>query len=176
MLTSNNIPSLFDLCVDFLSKVDIPRDQLLNVYSYINNICSKDIQRLKNHLLKQIEQYYAFFLQKYGMEYIESSTSKDEFLKLNDSYQSRLKIEKNFSNKGVIIDRVKLEIPSSSDNFYPLEFLLQGVEWPASVIPNKREEYLSDKDFESLFKISKDKFKLLDKFKQKELKVKYKLF
>jgi hypothetical protein len=61
--------------------------------------------------------------------------------------------------KGTVIERQKpevlLEIKDENCQYYPLECLLSGVEWPKNVDPKAREQYLTDEEFQSVFNMSK---------------------
>ena len=59
---------------------------------------------------------------------------------------------------------------------YPYNSLKQGMVWPEDIDVTKREQYLSDKEFESVFSMTKIAFGSLDKYKRVELKKKFKLF
>jgi len=48
--------------------------------------------------------------------------------------------------------------------------------YPSDVIISQRESYLSNIEFEEIFKMTKDDFKKLKKWKQNNLKKKNKLF
>jgi len=52
----------------------------------------------------------------------------------------------------------------------------KGVEPPKGINLENREKYLSDTEFESLFKMKKDKFKELPEWKKKKLKQDLELF
>ena len=59
---------------------------------------------------------------------------------------------------------------------YPYEALKQGRLWPGDVDVTKREQYLSDSEFGSIFNMTKAAFEKLDKYKKKRLKQEVGLF
>ena len=42
-----------------------------------------------------------------------------------------------------------------NSGFYPFAALVAGVKWPDIVDPARREQYLDDDEFESIFKMTK---------------------
>lgn len=54
--------------------------------------------------------------------------------------------------------------------YYPIRALVRGVEWPEGVESSKRETYLSDEDFYTVFGMEKAAFQALDKYKRVGLK------
>ena len=50
---------------------------------------------------------------------------------------------------------VKLTETEVKDGYYPLKSLLTGVSWPPDVDPCKREQYLSEEEFEKTFGMTK---------------------
>lgn len=70
------------------------------------------------------------------------------------------------------------EAPPSTSTFYPYEVLRKssGLPLPADVDPQRREAFLSEQDFERLFKTSKQEFARLVKWKQRQEKEKLDLF
>ena len=56
----------------------------------------------------------------------------------------------------------------SADGFYSLNDLKKGV--PQGVDPREKQNFLSDKDFKAAFKMTKEEFFALPKWKQTTLK------
>jgi len=61
-------------------------------------------------------------------------------------------------------------------NTFPIEKLLNGVTLPDKVESSKRELYLSDSDFEKIFKVKKDAWLSQPAWKRDQEKKKHKLF
>ncbi len=77
--------------------------------------------------------------------------------------QKIISLETNIQNEHKIYSYEKLML--NKDNNYP-----------SDVIISQRECYLSNMEFEEIFKMTKDDFKKLKKWKQNNLKKKNKLF
>jgi len=63
---------------------------------------------------------------------------------------------------------------AAESNFFDLKLLQAGI--PEGVNPASKETYLSDAQFEEVFKMTKDKFMGLKHWKRKQLKKDAKLF
>ena len=75
-----------------------------------------------------------------------------------------------------MIERQEIAAEPDDDGKFPLSCLVAGVKWPEGVNPAKREEYLSDAEFLTVFKMNREQYSKLDKFKKIELKKQVSLF
>jgi Villin headpiece domain len=71
---------------------------------------------------------------------------------------------------------IQFPVSSSTGPYYPLESLLQGVQWPAGVDPARRESYLSPVDFEATMGMTREQFSALKPFRQQRIKKEKGLF
>lgn len=88
----------------------------------------------------------------------------------------RLSIEKKLANKGLVIERQEISAQADESGKFPLSCLVAGVKWPEGVDPSRREEYLCEKEFEAVFKMNREQYSKLDKYKRIELKKHANLF
>lgn len=77
--------------------------------------------------------------------------------------------------KGTVLEKETFTVSELSD-FYPVEALRQGVEWPSNVDPANRERHLSDDDFKKVFKMTKEQYHALPQFRRIRLKKENHLF
>ena len=81
------------------------------------------------------------------------------------------------SLKGTVISHATIcENVPREDGSYPLECLVQESAWPSGIDVTKREQYLSESDFVTVFKMTKEEFARNDKFVRLRLKKEAKLF
>jgi hypothetical protein len=88
----------------------------------------------------------------------------------------RISIEKKLAHKGSVIERKEMSVKADESGKFPLSCLVAGVKWPEGVDPTRREEFLCDTEFLAVFKISREQYSKLDKFKKIHLKKQVNLF
>lgn len=93
----------------------------------------------------------------------------------NKSYGNKIKTMNNEIKKKIISLEKKNQ---NKHKIYSYEKLMLNKDniYPSDVIISQRESYLSNIEFEEIFKMTKDDFKKLKKWKQNNLKKKNKLF
>lgn len=115
--------------------------------------------------------------EKYGYDELKLVFLPEHFERFESERKQALEIKNRMASlKGTIIEPVRIACHKTEDGSYPLEALVQGAAWPSDVDPSKREEYLSDTDFASVFKMTKLDFRQKDKFVRLRLKKEHKLF
>jgi gelsolin len=93
----------------------------------------------------------------------------------NKSYGNKIKTMNNEIKKKIILLETNIQ---NEHKIYSYEKLMLNKDnnYPSDIIINQRECYLSNMEFEEIFKMTKDDFKKLKKWKQNNLKKKNKLF
>jgi hypothetical protein len=116
-------------------------------------------------------------LTKHSLEEIKDILDLEDFVALQKEYDEMMYIKARFNSlKGTVLEPTEYNTTKSESGFYPVEVLRQGSIWPAEVDPTRREEFLSPADFFTVFKMSKDEFACLDKFKRVRIKKDVMLF
>ncbi len=138
------------------------------------------MQELHDRLMNDCKTRFPYYLDKFGRDKLIELLSPETFNSFYSEYTARLE-EKNkfhYRTQGSVLDRAVAapEGYQSSNGFYPLSHLIQGVQWPEGIDPAKRETYLSPEEFLMVFKMTKEEFQAKDKFKRMELKKLHKLF
>jgi hypothetical protein len=116
-------------------------------------------------------------VEKYGVEELKQVFDPEDFQRLESERQKSLEVKKVFASlHGTVVENKAVDAKIRSDGSYPLEALLQGSTWPPGIDATKREQYLSDSDFQSVFRMSKEDFNKKDKFVRLRLKKEHNLF
>jgi hypothetical protein len=93
----------------------------------------------------------------------------------NKSYGNKIKTINNKIKQKIISLETNIQNEHKIHSYEKL-ILNKDNNYPSDVIINQRECYLSNMEFEEIFKMTKDDFKNLKKWKQNSLKKKNKLF
>jgi len=135
--------------------------------------------RIREKVRSKIGDIYPAIKERYGEEGCREILG-DDFDHFNDANEARLAAARSMAayRAGKPIEKTAVEIVEGEveEGFYPLRALVKGVAWPTQVDPAKREQFLSPSEFESVFKMSKETFNSLDKFKRADLKKKHDLW
>jgi hypothetical protein len=130
-----------------------------------------------NFVMQGIQDRYLMLVEKYGTEELKQIFQPEDFDRLESGRQKSLEVKKVFASlHGTVIENKAVDTKMRSDGSYPLEALVQGSTWPAGIDVTKREQYLSDSDFQSVFRMSKAEFNQKDKFVRLRLKKEHNLF
>jgi len=149
---------------------------LLLIYSRLDsgNPLFEDI---RGYAIRNLSERYPMLYDKYGVEEMKLIFAPEDFDRFEKERLNSLEIKSRFAHlKGSIIEPVVKDVKPTEDGCYPVEALVQGAAWPADVDPAKRETYLSDSDFQAVFKMTKAEYLSKDKFVRMRLKKEYKLF
>ena len=180
-------PSLQEICLQQLASYKMNRDSLMPLYSHVRYLAVKSIWEgmtakldvLKRKLESEIVDFYPFYREREPREYIEECLGNVFLEKCEQALIEREQIKKTLvvsTKAGQIIERELYPLQGSQQGFYPYEALKQGMRWPDDVDVARREQYLTDTEFEDVFSMKKFEFNGLDKHKRLELKKKFKLF
>ena len=71
---------------------------------------------------------------------------------------------------GSVCEREAVAAEVRPDGTYPYRALVRGVRWPAGVDPDRRENYLSEADFVAAFRLDRQAWAGLPRWRQVELK------
>ena len=184
-----SIPSLESLCMNILllSRKDYNQsmDSCLQYYQFLNDLIHlglKDMSNLMNHmqdLKRSITLRFPAMIERYDEENLKALLSAEFYQQLQDELQASIAAKKKMASyrSGSIA-----QVPSYQDiqpselGFYPLEALVQGVEWPKGIDVAKREYYLEPDEFYRVFRMNKDQFYQLSKIDRIKLKKAHQLF
>jgi hypothetical protein len=129
--------------------------------------------------MKLIGSIFPILLTKYKLDDIKLFLDLEDFEQLQKEYDEMMYIKARFNSlKGTVLEPTqhKNNMSKSESGFFPVEALRQGSVWPAEVDPVRREDFLSPEDFFAVFKMSKEEFACLDKFKRVRIKKEVMLF
>lgn len=71
---------------------------------------------------------------------------------------------------GSVCEREAVAAEVRPEGTYPYRALVRGVRWPAGVDPDRREDYLSEADFVAAFRLDRQAWAGLPRWRQVELK------
>ena len=175
-----SIPSLSDMCLEIMltSPKFKTLESLLTIYTKIDS-SNPSFQPIRAYVMKLLSERYPMLLDKYGHNEMSLIFSPEDLEQFDAELNRAMEIKKRFSSlKGTVLDPVSSHVEQKrlQDGCYPLSALLQGAAWPNDVDPSRREQYLSDSEFLSVFKMSKAEFNEKDKFVRLRLKKQHNLF
>lgn len=162
--------------------------QFYELLSKINDLGIDEVDQMTSTLLVTlrevrscIERRYPVIVEKFGRDIVEQVVGTNFSRKLEEEYETHLKAKKQMASyrSGVVLEAA---IPTTSSSmkdengYYPVDLLLQGVQWPADVDAAKRESYLSPDNFHGIFGMSKEDFARLSKYERIQLKKQHRLF
>jgi len=112
----------------------------------------------------------------YCLPCIEKWTNQDEDLKAkaaHDKLQARLEAMKLKKAQGSTQKQTRMLKPGEKLSYAELK---AATDLPSNIDTNKKEDYLSDADFASLFKVSRAEFERTPKWKKDKIKKELGLF
>lgn len=180
--TNSQIPTLLDICVSSILKDKKYRTTLgsLELYCTLSNhFINPKFSKIHAHCVGIIRDTYPMLLTKYGYEELSKVIEEEDLAILQKQYEDSQYIKRRFDAlKGTILEPTSTCVSDENMKLgkYPLAALRQGVAWPAGVDPTRREEYLIDEEFQSVFKMTLSEFQSLDKFMRVRLKKQHGLF
>lgn len=153
-------------------------DGCISLASQIEHFQTKTCYPLLQLLTKKLEEFFPYLIEKYNLSHLKEIAGEIDWDMIAVNHQSMETEKRRFQQmKGTVLERVTPNIPYEKDSpYYPLELLVEGVQWPGNVDPANRERFLSDDDFFSVFDMTKSDFQRLPLFKRKLLKQENKLF
>jgi hypothetical protein len=127
---------------------------------------------------RAVSSKYSTLVDKLGFEQICALIGEEEATLLQNQLDERTKVEKRMASyKGSVVVPVAASPECrDSDGKYPYSALVQGAAWPSDVDPTKRELWLSDSEFVTVFGITKTEYLGKDRFMKERLKKEKKLF
>ena len=172
-------PSLTEICLKSIMSCSYFRttEGLLQIYSTLH-IENPQYQHVRAFVLRGITERYPMLLHKYGQEELKLVFDPADLEVFERAHWQNIEAKKVFSSlKGTVISHATIcENVPREDGSYPLECLVQGSAWPSGIDVTKREQYLSESDFVTVFKMTKEEFARNDKFVRLRLKKEAKLF
>jgi uncharacterized protein YdcH (DUF465 family) len=179
-METESIPSLVELasnCIQMSVNTLTLDNKLLLLGSIWGMTSSPSIEKLKSNLLYNFMDAFPLLLNKYSKDHLVDIVGESAYDKLEKDYNKLQKDIKYIkSMRGNVIDREIIKFDKDECGFYPYSALKCGVEWPKDVVVTKRETYLSDTEFQNVFKMSKEEFNLKDKIMKTRLKKEVGLF
>ena len=190
----NTIPSLQDLCLRQLAACRIHRDSLMSFYSQVKTLVTWSIgeggvmlklDELKRRLEVEIMDFYQYFKDRNSVECIKANIGCELYEMCEDALVERQRVKKTLvesTTSGHVIERRLYRQTSDEERttkqqgVYPYKALKEGMLWPNDVDPTRREQYLSDIEFENVFNMTKTEFEGLNRYKRRQLKQSVKLF
>lgn len=192
------VPSLAKLCISTILDQKLPKtlDDAITLTSTIpdfsvNPLYTVLFERLRQFLLGRA----GWLLEKYEHEELERQFGKDIFDALVRVDNERIQAEKRMMSYrvGKVVEPTSPLLAGTSTTpatrtaessisnhaqtthpgqlqYYPLDSLLQEVNWPIDVDPTQREKYLSPEEFVIAFGMTLGEFSVLKSFKQVRLK------
>jgi hypothetical protein len=182
MSSSRVVKDLVDICQDQLRKRVIGKIETVLVLEVANEL---NLAELRADCLRTIRFKYEFFKEITEEAYLKDLIGDEETVHMERASIDRNKFKRYIRQEGTVLEQqaaptVAEHLPAydmdGNRNVFPVEALLGGVKWPAGIDPAKREEWLSDGDFENLFKMSKEQFRTIGRFQKERLKKDVKLW
>lgn len=167
------IPSLQVLCVRKLtensSKSVEERASLLQTLRDLGNV---EFGEAITGLLKDLTYRFELLLARYGDETAKDILGEPVFSKAMERRTERLGAERRLAayRLGSPVEPQRVDFETREDGTFPYEALKSGVAWPEGVEVSRRESYLNDEEFRTVFGISKTEFSALDKIMRQRLK------
>lgn len=172
-------PSLTDHCIKLLKKSQKFKstEGLLSIYAKLDSENPQFVE-VRELAKRGLCERFPMLLEKYGIEEMRLIFDPEDLLRFEQEHRKSLEVKKIFSSlKGTVMEpTAAADTKQRSDGTYPVEVLLQGAAWPEGIDYSIREQYLSDRDFENIFKMSKTAFMAKDKFVRMRLKKENRLF
>jgi hypothetical protein len=170
------VKSLQDICAAQLSKYVVGKIQTLEVLALANELMLKE---LRADCIRAIRFKYEFFKEATEDGYLLELCGEDEIEEMEKALRDKDKFKRVAKQEGTILKRRDTEFSEAdarayddtgSKIFYPREALVGGVKWPVGIDPGRREEWLSDAEFEKIFGMDRKSFRELGAFKRERLK------
>jgi len=178
-MESDSIPRLEELASACIQKSlkTLNIESKLNLLANIWYITSPTVELIKASLTNSFMDVFPVLRDRYSRESLVDFLGESIYSKLENDYDNVQKdIRYIKSMQGDVVDREIVECHKDEHGCYPYNALKCGVEWPKDVIVTKREQYLSDEEFLTVFKMSKEEFNLKDKLIKLRLKKELGLF
>lgn len=172
----NQVKSLLDICQDHLRKHVIGKIDTLYVLEAANEL---DLKELQADCIRTIRFKYDFFKDITEEGYLRYLLGEDEVHSMERNSIARQKFKRYIKQEGKVLEHAapatagenaQAYDAEGNRNYFPIEALVTGVKWPEGVDPSKREEWLSDEEFQRVFKMNKEQFRTLKTFHKERLK------
>lgn len=171
------VPSLTHLCVAAIVQQCEGRnvEKVLEIFARVDLQLSSMFY-LREFAMRKLNDYFPMLIERYSEEAIQDIVGPEVWLSLKSSYDAAQKEKWLFMHlKGSPLERTVVDFVEGSE-FYPLNALEAGVEWPKNVEAHRREAYLSDEDFFRVFGMTKADFYKLSKYVRIRMKKEKNLF
>ena len=168
--------SLVDICQEQIMKKCIGKIETLDVLFVANEL---SLEHLREECMRTIRFKYAFFKEITEEGYLQQLCGEEAILEFEQSLAETNRFRRNSRQEGVVLEKPQSELvpvdaqaydAQGNRIFYPKAALISGVKWPTGIDASKREEWLSDEEFEATFGMDKASFALQNKFKKERLK------
>lgn len=191
---SERVPTLKNLILESLGNPRTLQDRL-KIHYALNNIGESmldegddTLSRLKERSKKGLQERFPAVLKYYegDHEILRAILGAETFDSLSASVRESEEAKSTLAKyrRGSIVekDSSSSALTPEEERIFeerqelPLRVLLEGVKWPQGVEPSRRERYLSEVEFVSVFGITKESFGALPQYDRKNAKIKHKLF
>ncbi len=175
------VPSLQQLCSDYFlnNKKSMLHNPVgcLHLYTRVNCLQNSEYSALRISVMSNIQTFFAALRSKFGDDDLRNIFDPIDWERFTSALKEHeeWKQKQAYITKGTVLERKPLSTTTLSDT-YPLSALVQGVEWPSNVNPAKREQFLSDEEFQAHFKMTKEQFRKQPDFVRIRMKKELNLF
>jgi len=167
------VQTLLELCVRDLKRLYLGKVETLQLLDLANEL---DLRDLREETLGAIRFSYDFFRDAAGEDLLRELCGEREVAGMETARTERERSRRYLRQQGTVLEPVATEYTTRSTGeeetlaCYPYEALIAGVQWPKGVDPARREDWLSDQDFEKHLKMTREAFKALPFFKRQARK------
>ena len=182
MADNLGVPSLKYLVISSITgRKHIDTDTLIALYSYLENYegVLPDAS-VRTTVSAQLHSRLSLILSSYDPTSLESVLGRPALERLQAADAALRKEARDFRTNvsaGAVVERRKSTVDfETGGEFYPLDALLRGAEFPKGVDPKNREKYLTDDHFLTTFGMRREDFAKKDKIMRRRLKEEKGLF
>ena len=166
------IPSLQVLCVRTLIETSKSVDERATLVQNLRALGNVEFEEAMTVLLKDLSNRLELLLARYGEETAKDILGEPVFFKAMERRTERLASERLLAayRLGSPVEPQRVSFETREDGTFPYEALKSGVAWPAGVEVSRRESYLNEEEFRTVFGMSKPEFNACDKIMRQRLK------
>ena len=170
---SREPPSLFCLCQKALCK-QVRVDNIAALLQLARTLpptaadLERRIERFLQMSFRQVRDAAAE--RRGGLEELQAVLGEERYGALVERSAGLDASVAQLKRVGSVCEREAVAAERAADGTYPYRALVRGVRWPAGVDPDRREEYLSEADFVAAFRLDRQAWAGLPRWRQVELK------
>lgn len=161
----SEVPCLSDLCSAILLRDCSGNnrevlEKTLHLWSRLNGgTWGTAAETLQHRVLQKIRDHFSMLIENYYEEELISLLGMETWELLMNKHRANLEEKRIFTHitQGQVLSPKMVDFDEDSE-YFPLEVLEQGAQWPKRVDPGRREAYLSDQDFFQVFQMTKSDF------------------